>query len=400
MGQIKDELERMRSNPSPSSSLRGITFADAKIWREDLAKFEEDGDESDKKHLELLAVDKAEEIERLYGYEKAKRWYNAATRTSATLLELMDQWLAASDYKESTNLGHRKSLDEVLAFLKNPDAHPEDISRKTAIQYIDTDLTQRDLHYNTIRDKLASLTAFWGWIASRGLIAKSDSPWTGHKVSKARNKGTRPEKRAFTDTELLALLKGTDRARKWPTWSYLPDLLVLGLYTGCREEELCALTRDRVALHRSHAVLTVIDAKSPAGNRPVGVTNPTALAILKARLKKAPEEADRLFGELKQGGADKKYSSSTVKAFVRYRRECGVPDGTDFHSFRRSVITVLENASVSQLRIARFVGHKVGTMAGDDYSAGSSHERAIETARLVRHGKAVEAAAAVLVASD
>lgn len=47
--------------------------------------------------------------------------------------------------------------------------------------------------------------------------------------------------------------------------------------------------------------------------------------------------------------------------------------------------------------IARFVGHKVGTLAADTYSAGGSEKLALEVAAKVRHGKKVEAAAPALV---
>ena len=100
---------------------------------------------------------------------------------------------------------------------------------------------------------------------------------------------------------------------------------------------------------------------------------------------------------MKAGGLDEKFSSSAVKAFGRYRRARGVPDGTDFHSFRRNVITLLEAAGVGQVPIARFVGHKVGTMAADTYSAGGSEKLALEVAAKVRYGKKVEAAAGALV---
>ena len=89
-------------------------------------------------------------------------------------------------------------------------------------------------------------------------------------------------------------------------------------------------------------------------------------------------------------------SSTAVKAYGRYRRACDVPDGTDFHSFRRNVITVLEAAGVGQVPIARFVGQKVGTMAGDTYSAGGSKANALATAKKVRFAAKVEAAALTL----
>ena len=69
---------------------------------------------------------------------------------------------------------------------------------------------------------------------------------------------------------------------------------------------------------------------------------------------------------------------------VRFRQACAVPDGTDFHSLRRNVITVLENAGVGQVPIARFVGRKARTMAGDAYSAGMAEKVAREVADKVR----------------
>ena len=65
----------------------------------------------------------------------------------------------------------------------------------------------------------------------------------------------------------------------------------------------------------------------------------------------------------------------------------------DYHSFRRNVITVLERASVGQVDIARYVGHKVSTMAGDVYSQGGAKEGAIKTARAIRFSEKVEEAA-------
>jgi site-specific recombinase XerD len=144
------------------------------------------------------------------------------------------------------NPGHRKALSEVLAFIGNEHATPSDITRKVALSYIDTTLTQRGLAHTTLRDKLVSLGGFWAWMASREAVATGVNPWTGHKLSRQRNKGTRPAKRSYTDAELLKLLAGNDKVKGWPTYSYLPDLMVLGLFTGAREEEICSLTANAV----------------------------------------------------------------------------------------------------------------------------------------------------------
>lgn len=167
--------------------------------------------------------------------------------------------------------------------------------------FIDTDLTQRGLAYNTIRDRLASLGSFWAWMESREAVAPGVNPWRGHKISKQANKGRSPEKRTYTDDELLRLLAGNEQVKAWPTYSYIPDLMVLGMFTGCRLDELCSLTAEKVETAAGHAVLDIVDAKTKAGIRPVGVTHGAPLAVLRRRLKGKQGSAS-LFPELTPGG--------------------------------------------------------------------------------------------------
>lgn len=391
VGRIKSELERLKKAPKMPST-NGISFAEAKQWRESLMAAENEENEALHDTIQSLVIDKAEQLEQLYGTDHAKRWYKAATATTDTLDELMDKWMGVSDYRASTQAGHRKALAEVLGFLRNDHARPADVTRKLAVSYIDTDLTQRGLSHSTIRDRLVSLGGFWSWMASRGAVPPDGNPWTGHKVSKANNKGTRPPKRAYTDGELLKLIEGDGKAKGWPTYAYLPDLLILGLFTGAREDEICSLTAEAIEFGTGHCVLHIKDSKTKAGVRYVAVTHAAPLAVLKRRAKGLKGNA-QLFSELTRGGLDNKLSSSAVKAYGRYRRACGVPDGTDFHSFRRNVITVLEAAGVGQVPIARFVGHKVGTLAGDTYSEGGAKANAIKTAKQVRYSTTIETAA-------
>lgn len=396
VGEIKAELAKLRRNPLELPD-RGISFAQAKVWRDELIAADKLDDQG--LHTSIvqdLVIDKAEEIERLYGTDKASRWYKAATTTTDTLSELMDGWMQVSDYKASTKAGHRKALSEVLSFINNEYAPPSAITRSVAMSYLDNNLTQRGLAHTTIRDRLVSLGGFWTWMASRAAVSKDVNPWTGHKISKLNNRGRSPEKRSYTETELLNLLAGNDTVKKWPTYSYLPDLITLGLFTGARENELCSLLAEDIEMGVGNCILKVTDSKTKAGIRFVGVTHPTPLAVIKNRLIDKSGKA-QLFHELKAGGLDMKLSASAVKAYVRYRRACGVADGTDFHSYRRNVITVLENGGVGQVPISRYVGHKVGTLAGDTYSAGGSRENSLETSKKIRFSAEVESTTALLI---
>lgn len=391
VGRLKRELAAMRNSKAGFTGT-GIAQGHALDWRESLRAAEAAGDGEQEYLIRGILEDKALEHGRLHGAAKALQWHRTASTTSDTLSELIDQWLALCDYITSTKEGHRKALSEVLAFLGEPRAVPGDVTQRVAMAFIDRDLTQRGLAYNTISDRLASLGVFWKWLASRSLVAPGFNPWAGHKVSKEKNKGRSPDKRSYTTPELLRLLAGNEKVKAWPTYSYPPSLVVLGLFTGARINELCSLTAHDVTASNETYVLHIKDAKTKAGVRYVATTHAAPAAILKRRLR-GLKGASALFPELTAGGMDDKLSSSAVKAYVRYRRACDVPDGTDFHSFRRTVITELEAAGVGQVALARFVGHEVGTLAGDTYSQGGNEKNAILTARKVRFTKAVEAAA-------
>lgn len=391
VGRIKGELAHMRTN-SAGHSTKGIALSHALNWRESLRAAEAAGDDEQAYTIRGVLEEKASELERLHGIENAHRWHRTASITSDTLSELIEQWLKSCDYITSTKEGHRKALAEVLAFLGNDLAVPSDVTQKVAMAFIDGDLTQRGLAYNTISDRLASLGVFWKWLASRSIVVRGFNPWTGHTVSKERNKGRSPDKRSYTPPELLRLLAGNDTVKAWPTYSYLPSLVILGLFIGARINELCSLTAQDVKHINGTYVLHIKDAKTKAGIRYVATTHAAPAAILKRRLR-GLKGASSLFPELTAGGMDDKLSSSAVKAYVRYRRACDVPDGTDFHSFRRTVITELEAAGVGQVALARFVGHEVGTLAGDTYSQGGNEKNAILTAQKLRFSKAIQAAA-------
>lgn len=390
---IKATLAAYRTNP-PTEGIP-YSFDEARAFREHIEHIRLQGKDDEADNLQLVASDHADRIEELHGPERAGRWYRIATATGENLKDLHERWLSVNDYKESTNSGHRKALSEVLAYMRNEEARPEDVTQRVAVAYIDQDLMQRELSHSTIRDRLVSLGGFWKWLASRGAVHGGVNPWAGHKVSKKQNPGTRPPKRGYTEAELVRLLEGNDLVKRWPTYKHLRDVIVLGLFTGARIEELCSLTVVQVEAGNGGYVFKINDAKTKAGLRYVAVTHPAPMAVLERRLKDRTG-ASQLFPELTPGGLDDKLSSSVVKAYGRYRRTCQVPDGTDFHSFRRCVITVLEHGGVGQVSIARFVGHKVGTLAADTYSDGGTKAHALEVAAKVRYGIVVEKAAMAL----
>jgi integrase len=83
-------------------------------------------------------------------------------------------------------------------------------------------------------------------------------------------------------------------------------------------------------------------------------------------------------------------SWAVSKAFGRYRTRQRLPGAVDFHSFRRTLITRLENLGVDQVRIARYVGHELPTLAFSVYSGGATEETQRATARAIEYPAKVE----------
>jgi integrase len=301
-----------------------------------------------------------------------------------TLDSLVDRWLEGADYLAQTKQQHRQAYSELRAFLGG-DRLPSELSTQMAVEYVEEHLRPSDWAYNTKRRKLDSLSALWDWLAMRQIVPRTANPWRGFKLGTKKTASTSlRRKRPYVDDELLRLF-----ARR-PAYPGLDDVMVIGLLTGMRLDEICSLRFADVQPDAGGFWLHVRKAKTRAGVRALFVSHELGVQIL-ARRWRADSSADtQLFTEFSGGGYDGKLSWAVSKAFGRHRTKCGLTGETDFHSFRRSFITLLENFSVDQVRIARYVGHELPTLALAVYSGGSTARTMKETASHVRYGEAVE----------
>lgn len=155
VAQIKEYLAGLAKKGHKAAPVTTSTD-DPRPWRDEIIRLTALHGEAEEETTDLdialeQAADKAEEMEARHGLEKAQKWYKAATRTTPTLAELQEQWLSVNDWRASTKESHKATLAAFLGFLQDPDALPREVTRQTAITYIDTSLTQRGLSYSTIR---------------------------------------------------------------------------------------------------------------------------------------------------------------------------------------------------------------------------------------------------------
>ena len=182
-----------------------------------------------------------------------------------------------------------------------------------------------------------------------------------------QNKRTEPRstRQPFEPADVLKLLDAAiGRGENQLADLKLADLIRLGMWTGCRIEELCALKCEQVK--DDH--FSVGDAKTKAGWRDVPIHR--ELAQTMARLIESSNDGYVLSGLKANKYGDR--SNGIGKRFGKLKAARGFGSQHVFHSLRKTVVTILENTGVPENVVADIVGHEKTTMTYGLYSGGLS----------------------------
>ena len=148
-----------------------------------------------------------------------------SAQTEAHLTEI------ASTVRKTTLEAKRKALLALRGWL-GADVEVTAVTRKVAGRYLTDSLMRRDRAAKTTKTELSHVSACWNWMLARGVVEVN--PWLRMSASLPKDKrGSESPRRAWTDAEVLPLLKNT------PTNDPLWPLAALAMYTGCRIES-CA----------------------------------------------------------------------------------------------------------------------------------------------------------------
>jgi len=156
------------------------------------------------------------------------------------------------------------------------------------------------------------------------------------------------------------------------TYSYW--LLLLGLYTGARINELCQLHLEDI--YEVDGIFIIdINEDTPDKRLKLGDGNARLIPIhpkliehgfLDYAKKLRKQKTKRLFPELKKGRDG--YGQTASKWFTRYRKTCGVVEkGKTFHSFRHTLIDELKQRNAEMSKLKAIVGHTDTSITGGRY---------------------------------
>jgi integrase len=148
----------------------------------------------------------------------------------------------------------------------------------------------------------------------------------------------------------------------------LADLILIGMHTGARIEEICSLLCKDINLEEES--ITIADGKTDAGNRVIPI-HPHIKDLIKALIESSTD--DYLLSKLTKNKYGDR-SNAIGKRFGRLKTKQNFSSRYVFHSIRKTFTTILENAGIGENLAADIVGHEKPRITFGLYSGGASLE--------------------------
>lgn len=317
---------------------------------------------ADKDGREIIDVVLSDQLEMLHKQSPsaADTFYYLTKGQSVNLGDWIDEWLATLDNVPKT-IDMKRS--DVLRFVEAfPYSH---LVKKAEVRRWAYETQHREnLKPATVRRIITHCRGYWRYLQRKAYVTGEDDPFADAVERKrSRTKARVEEARGdFSQEDVVKLLAA---AKAIPD-QQLHDLIAIGMWTGCRIEEICSLKLSEVKDDR----LLITDAKSSAGNRVIPIH--PQLAPTLQRLRRDSSDGYVLSGLTFNKYGDR--SNAVGKRFSRLKTKMGFGGSYVFHSVRKTVATLLENAGVPENIAADILGHEKQTMTYGLYSGGTSFE--------------------------
>jgi len=282
-------------------------------------------------------------------------------KTGLTLPEVLEKlFLLKSHLSPATILSYRKAIVEFSEFLKNPlvsNIHQIDVTKYQEF------LAEKGNTARTIDNKIANLCTVFNFAIKQGYSFK-DNPAEGRKLqsNKERAKNgyaifNKTEINQIVNSEFLKNAKEKDKDYYWT--------VVLGIVTGCRISEITSLKKSQFLVTEDGTnYIDVIDSKTPAGIRPIPISNRLLDYGLADFIKDKEGKIFRYKLRLGKGSGNavgKKIKRNLES--VKIERPKLV-----FHSFRKFCNNFLKENGVSYEARCQFIGHEIDDINNTVYS--------------------------------
>ena len=325
-------------------------------------------------HIEQLSADEEKSL---------RKTYQVITGQTPLFIKHLEQHIKdlLLDTK-SIDAKRRQILDysEVWPFL-------EDATRTKVRAYTRLLSKDRNLSNKTIRKYLSNLSVYWEFLRDEAQVVTTDTgnPFKGQSLPQENSKmAASSNRKSFSVDDISQLEKAYREACNNNDQSKREDyeIFLVAIYTGARREEIGELKISNINLN--DMTLQIEDAKTEAGNRAVPI-HPNLEPIIQQKMGASKDDAGYLFHTLTSNQYGKR-TDAFGKRFGRIKNSLGFDKRYVFHSIRKTVITLLEQAGVPESVTADIAGHEKQTLTYGLYSGGSSLAQKADAIRLLDYG--------------
>lgn len=384
---IKHGVIQELRNQITAATDQAPALSEALHWKSEL---ETTYDQLQQDNISFLLVDRAKEIERSEGPERAQEFVDVARGKSTPILHMLETYLSETELKERSKGDARRAINVYCNWCTETSTPQtvEAASRRTVGKFVSERLIQT-MERKTARKYLSFLSGYWRWMEAKGYA--NEIPWSGQLQ---RSRAAKPKrsvlladantvqggKRPYTEQEVILILsapakKKTDRRTL--------DLSWIGALSGMRLDEICRLTVADCEGGWFRVNSKAGEGKTAAATRRVPIHSKLTPIINRRTSGKAANEF--LIEDLPNPEDGRERSMPASKAYTRFRRNLGVDDVTpgqrqsnvDFHSWRRWFVREARDAKQSLYVIADLVGHDTSALPGGltmGTYAGVSHD--------------------------
>jgi integrase len=392
-------------------------IATALAFRKDIQDASNAEDYDQMETLDLLLSDEIDRIVEKGQFSRSSHeragTFSRIARGALTLVEAFDEWIATTTLPARTRQKYRTALDEFVMFVGGTPL-VADMSRDNAIGYVEwmnrEARSQRTkaivpLSYNTKRDRIGALSAFWNkGLSARKKTTERVSPWTKLEVTDAPTSSgvawdttanTRPKRRdAFEEADLLAIYDAPGpRAGAKLRYSKrtLLEVFTLAVLTGARPDEICSLTLADVRPLPDGFTFNFTLTKTKDDRR-IPVVHPVAVATIQRRIGKRHAQSAQLFEEFRPKKNGTNMYELVGRSLNRHLdRAIGLAADAVPYAARHTFATWVgdDMSGITDHALKRYIGHKPEGMTDKNYR-NVKPSALLAVARKVRFPEAIE----------
>jgi integrase len=342
-------------------NIRQWTKEWAKELREAIAKPLDDDLPSDREIAEGIMIDQLEDMmqDRQITLPEAKAAYEVATGRRVILADHKDDYL--KQYRNHNIKTQQKYRAAVERFV-NQFTNDQQVTPKNLKQWLAAMADEEELASKTINGLKVQAQAFWAYLVEHEIVKHLPNPFTATSLAVPKTARKQTERMPFTPDEVVGFLRSPVVLND----AQLSLLITLAMYTGARIEELAMLKK--ADLDFEAEVIRFRGTKTKVADRQV----PMHLVLIPILSGNRSDGRDEYVITGLTIDARAERGKAIGKRFGRLKTDMGYGDEKVFHSIRKTVSTLFEQAEVLEGVAADILGHEKQTMTYGLYSGGSS----------------------------